>query len=266
MSFVPLELTGVWRRELITAPGFRDEATQVYWLQTRSWYADLRVPADRPVARARSLDAYGKEDLARLALVQGFAGELTASADVCLWRRDLDFQPPGPIPDEGTYEIVGDVMIERGVHAEYEEIWRKVPGSDGPAAAFELTGDSAAPGRRGLLVVAGDHFMCVLDRVSGPPQGASLSAVAAEPGFDRTVFDMPICYGRVSGGWNVELASLPWLEGAPLWGNGVARFDEGGARLNWSFPEGERVFRLLDASAAEPEGLAALLQLDGVPA
>lgn len=266
MTFVPSELTGVWRRELITAPGFRDETTQVYWLQTRSWYADLRVPADRPLADVSSLGGYGVEDLARLARIQGFGGELTASADVCLWRRDLDFQPPGPIPDEGAYEIDGDVMIERGVHAEYEEVWRKAPGSDGPTAAFELVDDGAAPGRRGLLVVAGDHFICVLDRIGQPPQGASLSALAAEPGFDRAVLDMPICYGRVSGGWSVELASLPWLEGAPLWGHGVARLDQGGARLNWSLPQGERVFQLLDASVAEPQALAALLQLDGVSA
>lgn len=260
MSFVPPELTGLWRRELITGPGLRDDTTQVVWLQTRSWYADLRVPADRPLTRSQDLGQYGPEDLARLLQVQGFAGELAVTEDRCLWRRDLDFQPPGPLPDEGTYDIQGEVMIERGVHAEYEEVWRKAPDSKGAMFAFELVSDSAAPGRKGLLVVAGDHFMCVLDRLGPKLQGASLASLAADPDFDRSVLDMPICYGRISSGWRVALSSLPWLEGSPLWGGGTARFEPRDGRLRWRHARGERLFHLLDPPGAEAGAMPAWLQ------
>lgn len=256
MSVVPPELVGLWRRELITAPGMRDDTTQVVWLQTSSWYADLRVPAERPLTSSRDLAELDREDLGRLARVQGFAGELAASADRCLWRRDYDFQPPGPLPDEGSYDLQGAVMIERGVHAEYEEIWRKAPQSEGAAAAFGLASDSAAPGRRGLLVAAGDHFMCVLDRLGPPPTGRCLSDSVADPQFDRRVLDMPICYGRISTGWRVELSSLPWLEGEPLWGEGQARYEPDERRLIWRHSEGERVFRRLEASPSEAGDLA----------
>ncbi|MBV9512212.1 MAG: hypothetical protein JO303_18230, partial [Caulobacteraceae bacterium] len=88
---VPAEVMGLWRREVITAPGFRDETTQVVWLQTPRWYADLRVKADRPGPRAPDgFAAYPDEALIALAGVQGFAGVLTASDGLCLWRRDLD--------------------------------------------------------------------------------------------------------------------------------------------------------------------------------
>ena len=49
-SSVPPELTGLWRRELITTPHLSDSTTQVVWLQTSSWYVDLRVPEDTPAA------------------------------------------------------------------------------------------------------------------------------------------------------------------------------------------------------------------------
>lgn len=231
---VPAELVGVWRRRSLVTPDGRDETTQVVWVQTESWYADLRIPAG-PLVRTdvRRLEDCNAVELVALAQIQGFAGQLSVDGGVCSWRRDLDFQPPGPTPDEGNWEIEGPVMIERGLHAEYEEVWVRDADVRGPLEAFRRTG-----GRRGLMVVAGDHFLAVLDRPHPLPGGESLAAIVAAElaAGDRAAalarLDMPICYGLVRGGgspWEVRLSSWPWLEGqglAPPSGDGWTHIED----------------------------------------
>ncbi|WP_300577145.1 hypothetical protein [Phenylobacterium sp.] len=216
---VPAEVTGVWRRELITAPGgYRDDTTRVFWVQADSWYGDIRLKIDIPrKAGATSFADFDDAELVELAKAQGFAGQLTVTPEMCAWRRDLDVQPPGPIPDEGTWRIEGDVLIEGGIHAEYEEIWRLAPQSRGLRAAFGL-GDG-----QGLLVMAGDHFLMMRARKTPLPPGESLPALveaALASGRRDEAFallDMPICYGRIGQDWRVVHSTLPWLEDRPLW-------------------------------------------------
>jgi hypothetical protein len=229
---VPPEVTGVWRRELITAPGgYHDDTTRVFWVQADSWYGDIRLKIDIPRrAGATSFADFSDAELIELAKAQGFAGQLTVTPEMCAWRRDLDFQPPGPIPDEGTWRIEGDVLVEGGIHAEYEEIWRLAPQSQGLRAAFGL-GDG-----QGLLVIAGDHFLMMRARNAPLPAGDSLPALveAALSGGDRAraiaLLDMPICYGRISQDWRVVHSTLPWLEGHPLWAR-PPRFDAEAGQL-----------------------------------
>jgi hypothetical protein len=219
---VPRALRGLWTREEIFTPtGNRDATTRVVWLQTRRFYADIRVPADRPARPgATGFEAYADEELIALARMQAFAGVLTAADGICLWRRDLDYQPPDPVPDEARFEIDGDRMDEFGIHADYTEIWRRTPGSGEPLIAWRR---AAAPG--GLLVVAEDHFLEIQGREIPLPEGASLAAIveadlaAGRRDLAIARLDMRICYGRVAGAggpWRVTLSSLPWLEGRGL--------------------------------------------------
>lgn len=215
---VPAELTGLWRRELITTPdGGRDDTTTVLWLQTQSWYADIRVPADRPVRPDATCFAdYSDAELIALAEVQGFAGELAVRDGVCFWRRDLDYQPPAPTPDEGAYSLDGDVMIEDGVHTPYQEIWRRDPASRGELQAWRS--------EDGLRVRAGAVFMDVADREFPLPAGATLADIvrAALDGGDRaTAIDalsLRISFGVITpdGAWRITLSTWPWLEGTIL--------------------------------------------------
>ena len=256
-SPVPPEYTGLWRREVITAPGFRDETTQVLWLQTATWYVDLRVPADRPAARGTGLADYSAEELSALAKIQGFAGELAAADGICLWRRDFDRQPPGPVPDEARCAVDGDVMVEDGLHADYQEIWRRVPASAGPLAAFALE-QSDGPG--GLLVMAGDHLMEFRARSGAPLAGDSLSElvearldVGDRPGAEA-LLDTEIRYAvREGEGWRVQLSSHPWREGRLMWPAGGARFDAATARLQASDGDRTTIWRLLDANVPASE-------------
>lgn len=216
---VPAEVTGVWRREQITAPGGDlDDTSRVFWVQSCSWYGDIRLSIDIPRRRdARSFADFTDAELLALAEAQGFAGQLTVTPEMCAWRRDLDYQPPGPVPDEGTWAIKGDVLIEGGIHVEYEEIWRLEPDSQGLRAAFEQ------PAGRGLLILAGDHFLQIEARAAPLPEGQSLPVLvsAALAAGDRAVayalLDMPICYGRIGKDWQIRHSTLPWREGQSLW-------------------------------------------------
>lgn len=256
---VPAELTGLWRREVITTPdGQRDDTTRVLWLQARSWYVDLRVPADRLSRPTFSGFAdLSDAELVGLAAVQGFAGELAVSDGVCLWRRDLDQQPASAVPDEARYAVDGDVMVEDGIHADYQEIWRRAPSTPGPLAAFRLTGDPLR--RSGLMVVAGDHFLAFIDRRRALEDARSLLDLvetALALGLRdqaEALLSTNICYGRLASGWRVDLANLPWLEGAGFWGWPVS-FDASAGVLEC----GEQAWTVLDASSPLAELGAAL--------
>lgn len=258
-AFVPSDHRGLWRREVITAPGFRDETTRVLWLQTRSWYVDLRVPVDRPAAAGEGFGAYDEAQLLALARIQGFAGELAAADGVCFWRRDLDHQPAGGSPDEARCGIEGDVMVEDGLHADYQEIWRREPDSDAPLAAFRM-----ADGE-GLLVIGGTRMMEFVARPGPPPAGESLAALveAALARGDRAgaqaLLATRIRYAErdAAGRWITRLSSLPWLEGRPMWADGAVRFDPGAGMLEAGMGE---TWRLID-SAEPAEALAGLFAL-----
>lgn len=256
-AFVPSDLTGLWRREVITTPaGYRDETTKVFWLQTRSWYADLRVRADRPARPdASSFADYTDAELIHLASVQGFAGQLTAANGVCLWRRDLDYQPPSSDPDEARFAVEGEVMIEDGIHSDYQEIWRREAMSLTPLVAFSLTEDTARPGRTGLLVVAGGHFLEIQDRDIPLPAGEKLLGIvttalaAGRRDAAIAALSMRISCGRIdSGRWTVTLSSLPWLEGRDLWDGETLAADMAAGTLRRATSAGEQLWTLVDTT------------------
>ncbi|MFM6986569.1 MAG: hypothetical protein ACKOXQ_08090 [Hydrogenophaga sp.] len=128
---VPAAYRGVWQRTLLETPGGRDTSTQVHWLQTEGWHADLRVPAGADPATPEGRTA-----------LQGFYGltRITpgrpGQPDVCTWHRHWDVQPPRSAPDAGAMVFQSpERVIETGVHGHYLEVWERLPGSTGPYAA-----------------------------------------------------------------------------------------------------------------------------------
>ena len=249
---VPTELLGLWRRELITAPGFRDDTTQVRWLQALDWYIDMRVPADRVVTGAVGFSDCSDAVLLDLARTTAGAGLFTAADGFCAWSRGIGHNPPGPLPDEARYRVTGDVMIEDGIHAEYQETWRRDEDSQGPFAAFELVGAGA---RQGLLLVAGSHMMDFISRPGPALQGDSLptqverALAAGQRASAEALLDSRIRYAERDGeGWRVTLASLPWLEGRAMWPGGAARLDVASGRLDVGEGDGRTAWTLLGSS------------------
>jgi hypothetical protein len=140
-------------------------------------------------------------------------------------------------------------MVETGIHADYTEIWRRVPGGEGPLVAFVR---KEGPG--GVLVIAGDHFLEVRGREGDLPDGGTLAAVverdlgAGRPDLARSRLAMRICHGQVARGqaaWEISLSTLPWLEGTSLFAGESMNFDTASGVLD----RGAAGFwRLADAS------------------
>ena len=213
-------LAGVWRRSLIIrADGARDSTTWVRWLQGPSDFADLRQPAGRPdFAGVECLRQLGRTHLDWMAAQDGFAGELTVSDGVFEWRRDIDFQPPGPTPDRGRLTRDGDTMIEEGYHEPYIEHWHYDGAARPPAYALRLIDN--ADGRCSQIVRVGDIFMYARGRFTDPPAAANLQACIAGAGTleqAQHMVDCEISFGTITGAdWVIAQSTLPFREGHHL--------------------------------------------------
>lgn len=172
---VPAAYRGVWQRTLLETPEGRDTTTQVHWLQTEGWHADLRVPA--------GADPATPEGRAQL---QGFCGltritpGLGGQPDVCTWHRRLDIQPPRSTPDAGTMVFeTPERVIETGVHGRYLEVWERLPGSTGPyAAQAELNTQGRPTGA--MRFVAGRYAITVRPRRAAWPHDLQPDETLAE--------------------------------------------------------------------------------------
>ena len=218
------ELTSLWRRTLIAWPdGRRDTTTAVRWLQGPQLYVDLRQPADRPsFARVHGLRDLTREQLEWLARQEGFAGELTCDGRYFEWRRDIDFQPPAPLPDSGSLRFEGELMIEEGRDLPYIEHWRREVQPMDPVGALRLRERESE--RTAILVRVGTRFMYARARQAPLPQGGRLLErvhAAASIGAAQDFVDCEISFGSIGAGvWRIEHSSLPFREGAmmtPLW-------------------------------------------------
>jgi hypothetical protein len=253
---IPPDLTGLWRRELMIWPdGSRDTDTVVFWLQTRSLYADIRVPAKRPARPAgESFESCSDEDLLGFAEVYGFAGRLTVEGNLCKWARAMDYHPPGGPPDEAHYVFDGELLIETGIHANYREDWAKQTPADAPLTAFTREDGP------GIFVMAGEHFLLAEGRDEALPVADSLPALIAsdmaEGARDRAIgrLNMRIAYGRNGV---VELSTQPWTEGKPLFGAAATRFHPGSGLLQVDAPVAGQIWRLADTDLP-PDHLARL--------
>jgi hypothetical protein len=200
---VSFQVQGAWTRQSVSIDGSEHfELQHVYWLQTDSVYADLRVPFHPAGGTAC------------------FAGRSGWDGDRYRWSHPLDLSnpdpasasdpdpTPGPDPgpgrargcasrsgpdDIGHLIMDGDRLVERGRlpggTTTYEEIWVRLPGDDGEVEAIE---SPAA-----CHVQVGDHAITIVD---GRPEGGSFNA----------------CYQvRTARGWEVGAAigeRLPRME------------------------------------------------------
>lgn len=138
---VPPRYRGVWQRTLLQTPEGRDTTTRVHWLQTEGWHADLRVPAGIDPATPA-----GRAQLQGFCGITRISGGHDGQPEVCTWHRRWDIQPPRSTPDAGHMVFeTPDRLIETGVHAQYLEVWERLPGSDGPFRALAQVDDQGDP-------------------------------------------------------------------------------------------------------------------------
>jgi hypothetical protein len=151
---IPAEFTGGWVRASISLDGSAPfEDTLVWWLQSSSAHADLRVP-------------HSHLDGATDGEVISFAGETVWTNDFrnvpsLTWIPALELVP-NEFPDTGVVSWEGADLLEAGVSGEvsYVERWQRLAGTSGPLQALSRPG--------GRLVRTGSLALTIVDdRASG---------------------------------------------------------------------------------------------------
>ena len=214
---VPACYVGLWQRTLLRTPNVRDTSTRVFWLQTQTWHADIRIPADRPeLAGCNGFADLSGDALRALSRQQGFAGITEVHGDVCRWHRQMDFQPQGKFNDIGLMQFDSSQrVLEYGIEQEYFEVWERVPESIGETWCEQAHAGAV----RTLLLAAGEWFMFVRPRAIALPKETQLDSLIASAGSESErwqLLDFEISLGRRGSNgaaWRIELSTLPWREG-----------------------------------------------------
>ena len=174
---IPAAFQGAWQRVSIAVDGGEaHEPATVVWVQTEEAYADLRIPTDGDDGQPMS-----------------FAGTTSWDEPHLTWHHEIDLaDEPDPTEDGDVGEVTwdGDDLVERGTFTDgdglqhtYVEVWRRLPGSDGPRRTARL-------GSHGITVQAGDHTLTVVDeRPDGGAYRASYRRLDA--GTWITVLELP---------------------------------------------------------------------------
>ena len=266
----PAWTLGCFHRRCITfATGIEDTSTRVIWVQSHGLTADVRLPLVRPDVRARgALEACTASERAELARGEGFVARTSWDGALMRWDAFAAFQPYEKWPEPGRLERVGSCLVEWAPSGIYVEDWRLQPGASGLSVGLQLVSETGADGvslpRTGGLVIAGDHAVMLIGRRAPLPEGRVHEILTAEPGLWEDAFDCEVAYAqRRDGGWSIQLAVDPFMEGRDLLGGAVFGADPSPDLLvqRNPGPEGawrERIWRIdtlradLDAGAATP--------------
>lgn len=145
----PRNLLGTFRRKSISfCTGVTDETTVVYWLQSKTFSIDLRLPE----AAATPLTER-----------QGWVGDtLWDNATRQLsWQIARSYQPSNQWPEPARLSFIGNCVLEFAPSGAYVEDWRQ-KSSSGPLLGLRLvsmineTTGQETP-MDGGLVIAGEH-------------------------------------------------------------------------------------------------------------
>jgi hypothetical protein len=208
---VPGWLRGVWRRTYYrNADGVEDRASSVYWLQTDSFYADIRLP--EPVLRLphrSSLSDYSPGELSILGTTRGFAGHMAFDEGVARWHRPIDFQPETGRADVGRLQMERGELWEYGVEEDYVETYHRVSDGGTRLVSLSLLDDS----RNGIWVMSDDWMIRAVGRRHALPAGPSLQALIENPVAGNRklddVFDCDISLTYAGSGL-ITLSTQPW--------------------------------------------------------
>jgi hypothetical protein len=219
---LPPWLLGVWSREWIRRRGALTNDLTVRYLQTPSWFGDVRIPIDRPrLSHAASFADLTDDQLRLLTKQRGFIGRATAENLIATWHHEIDFQPSDGSPDIGRLEPVGKGrMYEHALDSSYTEHWWSLTSGDGRFLAVRV---ERAGRLDRILLVAGDVFIYARNRTKDLPPAESLDSLITTTRATRAqiieYLDCELSVGRIRGGslpWEIQYSTLPWREGRHL--------------------------------------------------
>jgi hypothetical protein len=160
-------LVGAWTRSRLVVNGAHCvDRCQALWLQTTSWFADVRMPRS-----SQGPIAVGPE--VTLTRPRAFAGTATWDPPVMTWHHQLDYLGD-PVSDSMPLEHNGDLLVEAGhlnwagLAIPFRQEWRRIsqPGD-------EICAESSA--RRIQITIGVRRILIVDDRPYGPFRASMLS-------------------------------------------------------------------------------------------
>jgi hypothetical protein len=227
----------VWTREWIQKGKAKSNTLDVHYLQTPTYFADIRIPKDRPrFPKAKSFADLTDQELRLLARQNGFTGLTTTSGAEATWNHDIQFQPSDGTPDRGRLQRNGPGrMHEHGLDGSYIEAWKSTSGDEGRFLVIRV---EHAGRLVKTLVVVGNQLIYVRNRAVDLPAAESFEALIDSSKASRAqieaYLDCEFSVGRVQGGsipWEIEQSTLPWREGRHLDFVGEIMPAEGGTGL-----------------------------------
>jgi hypothetical protein len=263
---VPDTMLGCFRRRCISfANGESDNQTIVYWLQSRNFTIDLRLPQSSEQVRAASLEDYTADELAVLANYEGWVADTDWTNEQMSWHGGTALQTTDRWPEPAELRRIGNCMIEFAPSGAYVEDWRLQPSQTGPLVGLRLveeidpdTGERFP--RDGGLIICGDHGALVLGRLeplndNGHPLPVLAAAAVGdkaglEPLFD---FETSVASGSAALGYTVLHSTRPGRIGQPLLADCEFEWAPGTGQVEQRFVlGGKNRVRLFEVDAIEP--------------
>jgi hypothetical protein len=205
-------LLGVWTRRFIRRPdGSEDSATNVWWLQANSHFADVRFPTARPTFHGvLTLSECSDFHRGWLSTQEGFSGSLVNTDNAWQWVREIDYQPPRDSRDIAslTYSDSNvNLLTEKGIDEPYIELWERIDdASSTHGKAFVLRRRNSRG--HALLVALGQHFILAVDHRKTTSQSVRIDPL-----------NMEVSHGLRAGPisqWTITDSTFPWREGKPV--------------------------------------------------
>jgi hypothetical protein len=220
---VPEWLLGCFRRYSISfANGLTDLQTQVYWLQSRNFTIDIRLPREAEQLAAKPLTGYTRDELQRLANYEGFSANTDWDGTILSWQKaDAALQLHSRWTEPAILKRVGNCMVEFCPSNTYVEDWRLQPSSPGTLVGLRLIEEREISSgllrhKGGGLIVCGDYAGLVLGRsheITTPTVETPLTTMAANANGDEVLlnrlfnFETSVAQGSLEQGFSVMLST-----------------------------------------------------------
>lgn len=169
---VPEWMLGCFRRHCISfANGETDTTTLVFWLQSRNFTIDLRLPRPAERVPAQPLSQCTAEQRQRLANYEGWAAHSQWNGEQLAWHGETSLQIHNRWPEPAVLRRIGNCMLEFAPSGAYSEDWRLQPTGPGPLVGLHLLTErnltsGAIIHRGGGLIICGDFAALVRGRPS----------------------------------------------------------------------------------------------------
>jgi hypothetical protein len=266
---VPEWMMGLWRRHIISfADGSSDVETQVYWLQSRNFSIDLRLPRPSEVVSGESsLASRTARELEVLANYEGWVAHSHWDGAQLSWTESTSLQFEDRWPEPARLHRVGNCMIEFAPSGAYVEDWRLQPSTPGPLVGLRLIEERELPTGRvlhrgGGLIVSGQYAGLVLGRaeeavdISPLREQVLVAQVLAAQGNQETLqrllgFETSIAHGSLADGFTVTHSTKPGRLGAELFPLDGFLLEADGTVLQELVRGGQRSLRRFEVDTIE---------------